>query len=146
MNVRDGNGATPLHLASRHKRPECVHILLDNGALVCASTGGYGSVHPLSLSVRIHGCRYQPYSLNFDCRCPGSTPLHLAARGGSLDCVRALLAWGADRLQRDSSGLIFLITIYKIQSFKLICCLSSDMYEFYTARSFCCIDLYIFGL
>ncbi|XP_039128555.1 E3 ubiquitin-protein ligase XB3-like [Dioscorea cayenensis subsp. rotundata] len=80
VNVRDGNGATPLHLASRHKRPECVHILLDNGALVCASTGGYG--------------------------CPGSTPLHLAARGGSLDCVRALLAWGADRLQRDSSGRI----------------------------------------
>lgn len=38
------------------------------------------------------------------CSHPGSTPLHLAARGGSLDCVRELLAWGADRLQRDSSG------------------------------------------
>ena len=37
-------------------------------------------------------------------RCQGSTPLHLAARGGSLDCIRELLAWGADRLQRDSSG------------------------------------------
>ncbi|PON44161.1 Transmembrane protein [Parasponia andersonii] len=42
VNVRDGRGATPLHLAARQKRPECVHILLDNGALVCASTGGYG--------------------------------------------------------------------------------------------------------
>ncbi|KAF5202496.1 E3 ubiquitin-protein ligase xb3 [Thalictrum thalictroides] len=78
VNVRDGNGATPLHLAARQRRPECVHMLLDSGALVCASTGGYG--------------------------CPGSTSLHLAARGGSLDCIRALLAWGADRLQRDSSG------------------------------------------
>ncbi|PRQ54500.1 putative ankyrin repeat-containing domain-containing protein [Rosa chinensis] len=58
--------------------PECVRILLDNGALVCASTGGYG--------------------------CPGSTPLHLAARGGSLDCIQGLLAWGADRAQRDGSG------------------------------------------
>lgn len=38
---------------------------------------------------------------------PGSTPLHLAARGGSLDCIRELLAWGADRLQRDSSGYGF---------------------------------------
>ncbi|PON85614.1 Cdk-activating kinase assembly factor [Trema orientale] len=38
--------------------------------------------------------------------CPGSTPLHLAARGGSLDCIRELLAWGADRLHRDSSGRI----------------------------------------
>ncbi|XP_062084940.1 putative E3 ubiquitin-protein ligase XBAT31 [Humulus lupulus] len=80
VNVRDGRGATPLHLAARQRRPECVHILLDNGALVCASTGGYG--------------------------CPGSTPLHLAARGGSLDCIRELLAWGADRYQRDSSGRI----------------------------------------
>ena len=39
-----------------------------------------------------------------NCSFPGSTPLHLAARSGSLDCVRELLAWGADRLQRDSSG------------------------------------------
>ncbi|WJX14840.1 RING-type E3 ubiquitin transferase [Trifolium repens] len=38
--------------------------------------------------------------------CPGSTPLHLAAKGGSLDCIRELLAWGADRLQRDASGRI----------------------------------------
>ncbi|XP_059315240.1 putative E3 ubiquitin-protein ligase XBAT31 isoform X2 [Lycium ferocissimum] len=80
VNVRDGKGATPLHLAARQRRPECVHILLDNGALVCASTGGYGF--------------------------PGSTPLHLAARGGSLDCIRELLAWGADRLHRDASGRI----------------------------------------
>ncbi|CAN1282895.1 Putative E3 ubiquitin-protein ligase XBAT31 [Linum perenne] len=80
VNIRDGRGATPLHLAARQRKAECVHILLDNGALVCASTGGYG--------------------------CPGSTPLHLAARGGSLDCIRELLAWGADRLQRDASGRI----------------------------------------
>ncbi|XVF20062.1 hypothetical protein REPUB_Repub11eG0165800 [Reevesia pubescens] len=80
VNIRDGRGATPLHLAARQRRPECLHILLDNGSLVCASTGRYG--------------------------CPGSTPLHLAARGGSLDCIRKLLAWGADRLQRDASGRI----------------------------------------
>ncbi|XWS53131.1 hypothetical protein CRYUN_Cryun11dG0131500 [Craigia yunnanensis] len=80
VNIRDARGATPLHLAARQRGPECVHILLDNGALVCASTGGYG--------------------------CLGSTPLHLAARGGSLDCIRKLLAWGADRLQRDASGRI----------------------------------------
>ncbi|XP_076920151.1 putative E3 ubiquitin-protein ligase XBAT31 [Bidens hawaiensis] len=80
VNIRDGKGATPLHLAARQRRPQCVHILLDNGALVCASTGGYGF--------------------------PGSTPLHLAARGGSMDCIRELLTWGADRLNRDASGRI----------------------------------------
>ncbi|XXG54668.1 hypothetical protein AAC387_Pa03g2488 [Persea americana] len=80
VNIRDGNGTTPLHLAARQRRPNCVHVLLDNGGLVCACTGGYGS--------------------------PGSTPLHLAARGGCIDSIRELLAWGADRLQRDSSGRI----------------------------------------
>ncbi|XP_030480063.1 putative E3 ubiquitin-protein ligase XBAT31 [Cannabis sativa] len=80
VNIRDAGGATPLHLAARQRRSECVHVLLDHGALVCASTGGYSY--------------------------PGSTPLHLAARGGSLECVRELLAWGANRLQLDSSGRI----------------------------------------
>ncbi|XP_072976324.1 E3 ubiquitin-protein ligase XB3-like [Typha angustifolia] len=80
VNVRDDNGATPLHLAARQGRPNCVHILLESGAIFSASTGSYGF--------------------------PGSSALHLAARGGSLDCVRELLAWGADRLQRDSAGRI----------------------------------------
>lgn len=80
VNIRDRKGETPLHLAARQRQPECVHILLDNGALVCASTGGFGF--------------------------PGSTPLHLAAKGGSIDCVRHLLAWGADRIQRDALGRI----------------------------------------
>lgn len=41
VNVRDGDGATPLHLAAKQGWPNCLHILLDNGALVGASTGGY---------------------------------------------------------------------------------------------------------
>ncbi|XP_022948919.1 putative E3 ubiquitin-protein ligase XBAT31 [Cucurbita moschata] len=78
VNIRDGDGSTPLHLSARQSQPECVRILLSNGALVCVST----------------------------CSCPGSSPLHLAARGGSLECVRELLAWGADRFQYDSYGRI----------------------------------------
>ncbi|KAG8387826.1 hypothetical protein BUALT_Bualt02G0061500 [Buddleja alternifolia] len=53
VNIRDGKGATPLHLAARQRRPECVHILLDNGALVCASTGGYGRI-PYTVALRNH--------------------------------------------------------------------------------------------
>ncbi|CAL4913792.1 unnamed protein product [Urochloa decumbens] len=80
VNVRDDTGATPLHLAARQGWRRCVHVLLESGAIVSASSGAFGF--------------------------PGSTPLHLAARGGNLDCVRQLLSWGADRLQRDSVGRI----------------------------------------
>ncbi|CAL5330425.1 unnamed protein product [Camellia sinensis] len=80
VNIRDKNGATQLHLAARQGWPGCIHMLLDSGALVCASSRGYGF--------------------------PGIISLHFAVRGGSLDCVRELLAWGADRLHRDSSGRI----------------------------------------
>jgi len=111
VNVRDGKGATPLHLASRQRRPECVHILLDSGALVCASTGRYGYwslkilwlIEITWILCILLFCVLKNCYLKF-CSYPGSTPLHLAARGGSLDCIRELLAWGADRIQRDSSG------------------------------------------
>ncbi|XP_022143822.1 putative E3 ubiquitin-protein ligase XBAT31 isoform X2 [Momordica charantia] len=80
VNIRDGGGATPLHIAARQRQPQCIWILLANGAIVCALTCAYGY--------------------------PGSSPLHLAARSGSLECVRELLAWGAERLQVDSAGRI----------------------------------------
>uniref|UniRef100_A0A0D9VAX4 RING-type E3 ubiquitin transferase n=1 Tax=Leersia perrieri TaxID=77586 RepID=A0A0D9VAX4_9ORYZ len=80
VNVRDEQGATPLHLAARRGRSACVRLLLGRGAIVSASTSVYGF--------------------------PGSTALHLAARGGDMECARELLAWGADRMQRDSAGRI----------------------------------------
>lgn len=42
VNIRDDKGATPLHLAARQRRPECVNVLLDSGSLVCANTSLYG--------------------------------------------------------------------------------------------------------
>lgn len=44
VNIRDGSGATPLHLAARQGSAECIHLLLASGALVSASTCGYGYV------------------------------------------------------------------------------------------------------
>ncbi|GJN08300.1 hypothetical protein PR202_ga26206 [Eleusine coracana subsp. coracana] len=135
VNVRDDTGATPLHLAARQGWRRCVHVLLENGAIVSASSGAFGSVL-LSLSLsfsRVMSVSQRakfiaPFEESCDAigvvfdspsrararncffffffRFPGSTPLHLAARGGNLDCVRQLLSWGADRLQRDSVGRI----------------------------------------
>jgi E3 ubiquitin-protein ligase XBAT32/33 len=50
VNVRDDTGATPLHLAARQGWRRCVHVLLENGAIVSASSGAFGSgfLPPLS--------------------------------------------------------------------------------------------------
>ncbi|KAL3683068.1 hypothetical protein R1sor_001090 [Riccia sorocarpa] len=81
VNIRDARGISALHMASRQGHVPVVRLLLDCGALVSSTTTttGNGPGH-------------------------GSSPLHYAARGGSLESVRELLAWGADRSQRDLIG------------------------------------------
>ncbi|KAI5073620.1 hypothetical protein GOP47_0011633 [Adiantum capillus-veneris] len=81
VNVRDQNGAIPLHMAARAGHAEIVRLLLNHGALISAvtCTSTYGPGH-------------------------GSTPLHCAAKSGSLSCVEELLAWGADRTRQDIMG------------------------------------------
>ncbi|KAI5071106.1 hypothetical protein GOP47_0013357 [Adiantum capillus-veneris] len=82
LNVRDSSGATPLHLAARFSHAAVVRLLLSKGSIVSATTTRSGG----------SGCGF------------GSTPLHFAARGGSTECVKELLAWGADRMQRNCQG------------------------------------------
>lgn len=81
-------------------------MLLDNGALVCASPGGYGYFSSKLYEFVLDKCLWCFIEIDQTMirSYAGSTPLHLAARSGSLECVRILLAWGADRLQLDSSG------------------------------------------
>lgn len=60
VNVRDDTGATPLHLAARQGWRRCVHVLLENGAIVSASSGAFGSgflLTPLMLSNDVFLCQ-----------------------------------------------------------------------------------------
>ncbi|GJN31042.1 hypothetical protein PR202_gb19396 [Eleusine coracana subsp. coracana] len=51
VNVRDDTGATPLHLAARQGWRRCVHVLLENGAIVSASSGAFGRI-PYEVAVK----------------------------------------------------------------------------------------------
>ncbi|GFQ06860.1 putative E3 ubiquitin-protein ligase xbat31 [Phtheirospermum japonicum] len=46
VNIRNGSGSTPLHLAARQRRPNYVRILLSSGALI------YPGSTPLHLAAR----------------------------------------------------------------------------------------------
>ena len=71
MAVVNGDGATPLHVASAHNHCHALSALLDAGAVVDADDN------------------------------EAQTPLHVAAAAGATEAVRLLLTHGAQWTQRD---------------------------------------------
>ncbi|KAE8733750.1 putative E3 ubiquitin-protein ligase XBAT31 [Hibiscus syriacus] len=104
------HGRTCSHYAAYYGHFDCLQAILSaaQSSHVAVSWGYARFVNirdargatPLLLAAR------QRRPVCVDILFPGSTPLHLAAKGGSLNCIRKLLAWGADHLQRDASGRI----------------------------------------
>ncbi|MBI4816095.1 MAG: ankyrin repeat domain-containing protein [Deltaproteobacteria bacterium] len=81
---------TPLQLAS-FSYPDVAKLLLDRGAEVDVfSVAGVGDAAALE-----EGLSVQP-ELATSVGPDGATPLHFAAAGGHVECVRILLAHGAD--------------------------------------------------
>jgi ankyrin repeat protein len=115
LNVTDGNGYTPLHLACRQGHGSVAVILIDGGAalngtdgdgrtpLHLACSAGHGSVAVILIDRGAH-----PNVA--DKR--GWTPLHVACgaverkekRKTLLEIIRELILAGADTQARDSKG------------------------------------------
>ncbi|KAH9123489.1 hypothetical protein AeMF1_005532 [Aphanomyces euteiches] len=123
VNVKHNNGATPLHLASFKGYVDIVQTLLDKGASVDISDKfGRTALHNASMNrnefeeLLVRGASVDVSDkdhetslvVSFDgnlfdrmlCHCStsntdGNTPLLLASKYGSLDCVMELLACGA---------------------------------------------------
>uniref|UniRef100_A0A8C6JE05 Uncharacterized protein n=1 Tax=Melopsittacus undulatus TaxID=13146 RepID=A0A8C6JE05_MELUD len=90
VNFTPQDELTPLHCAARNGHVRIAEILLDHGAPIQAKTKV-----PMRLCVVVLGARSQGMVLWPD---PpnGLSPMHMAAQGDHLDCVRLLLQYGAD--------------------------------------------------
>lgn len=103
-DVRDSEGATPLHYAARFRRPEVVELLLQNAADVDARDDWCQTpLHNSSFEGDLKSCAtLLVHEANCEPRDEfGSTPLHLAASNGHFAVVELLLNNGADVNARD---------------------------------------------
>jgi len=101
LETEDFRGHRPLHHAAYHGHADVVEVLLRRGAEACPgpmSSRGRKRVSEESDGTGAASTRSR------DARNACATPLHLAARGGSLDAVVVLLAGGADPTVVDSRG------------------------------------------
>ena len=129
VTAKDGNNATPLHLASYYGRAEISQLLLDHGANAQAEDiQGRSPLHEVSLGTRhskqyphgkciTSGRVFHPIKALSVARLliergvdanaldkDNSTPLHLASSHGMLDIARFLLNHGAKANAKNASG------------------------------------------
>ncbi len=118
VTARNNHGDTALHLASRNGHTEVVRALLAAGADVNAK--GPNSLTPLSFaSLRGHAevvssLLAADADLNARRRSDGGTAIHIAAEGGKVPVIKALLAVGAEvdaKANRDRTAL-FAASLY----------------------------------
>uniref|UniRef100_A0A8C6JFW8 Uncharacterized protein n=1 Tax=Melopsittacus undulatus TaxID=13146 RepID=A0A8C6JFW8_MELUD len=98
VNFTPQDELTPLHCAARNGHVRIAEILLDHGAPIQAKTKV-----PMRLCVVVLGARSQGFGLPegqgmvlWPDPPNGLSPMHMAAQGDHLDCVRLLLQYGAD--------------------------------------------------
>jgi ankyrin repeat protein len=107
VNGRDGEGNTPLILASFYASPECIQFLIGKGADVNAANKAGAT--PLIRAATDYEKARLLVAAGANVRATtalGNTPLLLAARrAGNSRTVRLLLERGADATERNAAGV-----------------------------------------
>jgi ankyrin repeat protein len=109
LNVRGGDGFTPLHLAAFFGGPAAVKAILEAGADPDADADNTFGVHPLHSACAV-GALESARALLAAGANPnvhqkgGYTPLHTAAHNNDVALAELLLEHGADRARKDDTG------------------------------------------
>jgi len=112
VNAKDQDGTTPLHEAAGKGQTEVAGLLIDKGANVNASTGGFwsvGATTPLHFAARMGQIEVAELLLNNGAQVNAKsawrdTPLHWAANWGDIETVKVLIDNGADVNAKDDDG------------------------------------------
>lgn len=93
---RDGEGRTPLHLASACGHVDCVELLLSKGAEVNVCDGNDNRATPLACAASCGSVQVARVLLNNGADVnsgyeQGKTALHWAIQAGSVECAKILL-------------------------------------------------------
>jgi len=107
LNLKDKEGRTPLHWASRGVHEEIVKLLAANGADIDArDNNGVMPLHSLayrghSKLVKLLAAKGADVNARFN---NGNTPLHLAAGAGHNECTATLVSLGAKLNVKNNEG------------------------------------------
>ena len=108
VNGTDRDGWTALHYACSKGYGDIAELLLDHGADIDARSY-YNDTTPLHFACLYDHASTTKLLLDRGCavnsvRYDGETALHTACRLGSMECVKELLAHGADTTVKDNNG------------------------------------------
>ena len=116
--IKNRDGETALHLASRRRNVDLLRILLDKGVDVnIRSTTGMTPLHVAAGDGYLEVTNLlleRGADLNAQESVNGHTPLHCAVLGGHVDAVRMLLGMGADlNIQSNKHETAMMLALMK---------------------------------
>lgn len=134
LNFQDGNGNTPLHMATKKSFPECVNLLLNQNHIDCNIKNNKG-IAPFIYAIidgncEIIDCFLSRYDLNVNTTAPGDlfdfdvndkiSPLCFACDTANKNLISKLLEHNKIDLSLECSGEKFFQRIIEVANIDLI--------------------------